>query len=94
MPEFRPHPYWPRYRLRTELREVLPDRLSALVPKGRHDCNAHEWYQAETGTWRCYHCVVGVTHHIPWDERELEARRREADAMLIRAGAPVQEHLF
>jgi hypothetical protein len=82
----------PRYRLRTIAREYLPERLSALIPKGAHDCRAHEWYQDEPGTWRCYHCRVGITHQLPCSEREYEARRLEADAMCVRAGLPVQEH--
>jgi hypothetical protein len=82
-----------KYRLRTYLREHAPDQLSALIPKGRDNCGNHEWYAAEEQTWRCYHCVVGITHEIPWDERELEARQLEADAMRIRAGLAVQERL-
>lgn len=83
----------PRYRWRTMLRAYLPEFLALLVPKGAHDCRAHEWYQDQPGTWLCYHCVVGVSHRVPWDEREYEARLLEADAMRIRAGLPVQEHL-
>ncbi len=75
-----------RYRYRTRLRENLPERLAALIPKGRDDCGEHEWYKSEEQTWRCYHCEPGITHEVPWDEREIEARRREADAMLLRAG--------
>jgi hypothetical protein len=76
------------YRLRTKLREHVPERFAVLIPKGAHDCGDHEWYAAEEGTWRCYHCVVGETHEVPWDERELEARELEAQAMLVRAGVP------
>ena len=75
-----------KYRLRTMLRENLPEALAARIPKGSQDCGNHEWYAAEEGTWRCYHCVVGVTDAMPWDEREQEARQLEADAMLVRAG--------
>jgi hypothetical protein len=75
-----------KYRLRTARRERLPEPLTALAPKGRDDCGDHEWYKASPGTWRCYHCTVGVTHEVPWNERELEARRLEAAAMNIRAG--------
>lgn len=49
-----------RYRARTVWRTRLPYVLAALVPKGRRDCGAHEWYLSEGTTWRCYHCVVGV----------------------------------
>lgn len=83
----------PRYRWRTWLRGYLPERLALLVPKGAHDCRAHEWYQDDPGIWRCYHCRVGVTDKLPWDEREYEARLLEANAMRVRAGLPVQEHL-
>lgn len=77
-----------KYRLRTMLRENLPESLAARISKGPHDCGNHEWYAAEPGTWRCYHCVVGVTHEVPWDEREQEARELEAEAMRVRAGVP------
>ena len=86
-------PSRPRYRWRTALRGYLPEPLAEMVPKGARDCGAHEWYQDEPGTWRCYHCVVGVKHQIPWNAREYEARLLEADAMRLRAGLPVQEHL-
>lgn len=56
------------------------------MPKGRCDCGEHEWYKAAEQTWRCYYCEQGVTHEVPWDERELGARQLEADAMKIRAG--------
>lgn len=49
-----------RYRLRTELRGILPHALARLVPKGRRDCGAHEYYRADEQTDRCYHCEVGV----------------------------------
>lgn len=75
-----------KYRTRTWLRERLPGRLAALIPKGSHDCGDHEWYLAEQEFWRCYHCTVGTVHEIPWDEREFEARRLEGQAMNLRAG--------
>lgn len=75
-----------KYRNRTALRERVPESLAAMIPKGRHDCGDHEWYKSAESTWRCYHCVVGVTHEVPWDERELAARQLEAGAMQIRAG--------
>lgn len=75
-----------KYRHRTALREVLPAPLAALISKGRRDCGAHEWYKAAEQTWRCYHCEPGLTRKVPWDERELAARRYEAGAMQIRAG--------
>ncbi|MBA3617331.1 MAG: hypothetical protein H0W52_14625 [Rubrobacteraceae bacterium] len=74
------------YRLRTALRENLPEPLAALIPKGARDCGNHEWYKSAEQTWRCYHCKPGLTHTVPWDEREIEARRLEAGAMKIRAG--------
>lgn len=77
-----------KYRLRTALREWSPEPLAALIPKGSKDCGDHEWYKQAESTWRCYHCVVGETHTVPWDERELEARRWEAGAMLARADHP------
>jgi len=75
-----------KYRRRTFVREHLPRPLAALIPKGRNDCGNHEWYKSEESTWLCYHCEVGVTHQVPWDERELAARQLEAGAMEIRAG--------
>jgi len=75
-----------KYRLRTMIRETLPERLAGLAPKGAKDCGDHEWYKVSEQTWRCYHCEPGVTHTVPWDARELEARRYEAGAMKIRAG--------
>lgn len=75
-----------KYRHRTRLRENLPEFVAAWIPKGAHDCGDHEWYSAAESTWRCYHCKVGVTHEVPWDERELAARQLEAGAMQIRAG--------
>ncbi len=82
-----------KYRHRTWLRENLPDVVAHLIPKGSHDCGKHEWYLAEPGVWRCYHCQVGITHTTPWDEQEFEARRLEAAAMNIRAGITSQERL-
>jgi len=73
------------YRVRTALREYLPERVAARIPKGRHDCGSHEWYKATERAWRCYHCEPGLTHTVPWDEREVEARSFEAGAMELRA---------
>jgi len=75
-----------KYRHRTALRENLPESLAALLPKGGHDCGDHEWYKAAEQTWRCYHCVPGITHTVPWDEREIASRQLEAGAMQVRAG--------
>lgn len=75
-----------KYRYRTALREHLPQSVAALIPKGSHDCGRHEWYKTEEKTWRCYHCAPGVTHLVPWDEREIAARQCEAEAMLYRSG--------
>ncbi len=74
-----------KYRWRTTLRENLPELLAARVPKGSEDCGDHEWYKADENTWRCYHCAVGLTHEVPWGEREIGARRHEAAAALVRA---------
>jgi hypothetical protein len=75
-----------KYRLRTAMRENLPESLAARILKGPYDCGDHEWYKAEENTWRCYHCMPGLTHDVPWDEQEVGARRYEAGAMLVRAG--------
>lgn len=58
------------YRLRTWLRGRLPVALARLVPKGRRDCGAHEWYRANEGTWRCYHCEPGISAVSPWTREE------------------------
>lgn len=76
----------PKYRLRTAIRERLPESLVWLAPKGPRDCGAHEWYLDEPRVWRCYHCDVGVAHTVPWDEREFGARQLEGQAMNLRAG--------
>ena len=52
-----------RYRWRTRARGWLPRQLAMLIPKGRADCGAHDWYRSEASTWRCYHCEVGVTRN-------------------------------
>jgi hypothetical protein len=49
-----------KYRRRTRIRGRIPLALARLVPKGKQDCGAHEWYRSEGETWRCYHCQVGV----------------------------------
>ena len=77
-----------KYRNRTALRERIPEPLATLIPKGRRDCRDHEWYKASEQTWRCYHCEVGITHTVPWGDREVEARRLEAAAMLARGAVP------
>lgn len=50
----------PKYRARTWIRIHLPHVLSDRIPKGRYDCGAHDWYNADDVVERCYHCVVGV----------------------------------
>lgn len=82
-----------KYRLRTYLREHLPELLSARIPKGGTDCGNHEWYLAEPQTWHCYHCVVGITSEVPWDEREFAARQIEGQAMNLRAGLTSQDRV-
>lgn len=59
-----------RYRWRTWLRGRLPVSLADRVSKGGRDCGAHEWYRADAGTWRCYHCRPGITHFSPWTREE------------------------
>jgi hypothetical protein len=59
-----------KYRLRTRVRGVLPLRLAWIAPKGRGDCGCHEWYRAEQGLWRCYHCEAGVTRQSPFTVEE------------------------
>lgn len=59
-----------RYRLRTWLRGHLPVALADVVPRGGRDCGAHEWYRADVGTWRCYHCEAGVASSSPWSSEE------------------------
>lgn len=53
-----------RYRVRTWIRGVLPWRLPTLMPKGRHDCGAHEFYNHDDKIDLCYHCVVGERPHV------------------------------
>ena len=55
----------PRYRLRTWLRENLPEPFSRLFPPGTRDCGRHEWYRADEETDRCRHCTIGVRPHRP-----------------------------
>jgi hypothetical protein len=74
------------------LREHLPERIAALVPKGDHNCGDHEWYKSCEQTWRCYHCKVGVTHSVPWNALEIEARQHEATSVLLRAGLRQPSH--
>ena len=47
-----------KYRWRTRLRVILPFWCMALVPKGRQDCGAHEWYRSDETRYRCYHCTA------------------------------------
>ncbi len=44
---------------------MLPGPLSRLVPKGATDCGAHEFYNHDDVTDRCYHCSVGERVHEP-----------------------------
>lgn len=63
-----------RYRLRTWVRGRLPGVLVGVVPKGRHDCGAHQWYRADAGTWRCYHCRPAIATSSPWTWEEQLGR--------------------
>lgn len=56
-----------RYRWRTRIRRHLPWVLvdRGWFDKGSHDCGGHEWYHADDGVERCYHCVVGVRPYSP-----------------------------
>jgi len=56
-----------KYRMRTRLRTTLPFALIGLVPKGKKDCGAHEYYKSAEGLYLCYHCTVGVGHERPLD---------------------------
>ena len=51
-----------RYRWRTRLRRHLPWFLvnRGIAGKGRGDCGAHEWYNADGVIARCYHCEAGM----------------------------------
>jgi hypothetical protein len=72
-----------RYRWRTWLRGRLPAKLADLLPKGAHDCGAHEWYRADERTWRCYHCEPAVTSSSPWTREEhLQRTLGGIDSML------------
>jgi hypothetical protein len=73
-----------RYRLRTWLRGLLPDPLARLVPKGRRDCGAHEWYRADRGLWRCYHCEPAIAHVSPWTREEQLQRTLGAISTTLR----------
>ncbi|MBN8866701.1 MAG: hypothetical protein J0H98_04030 [Solirubrobacterales bacterium] len=59
-----------KYRFRTRLRGALPYRLLWLSPKGKDDCDGHEWYRSDGDTWRCYHCEVGVSEGSPLSSAE------------------------
>lgn len=59
-----------RYRARAWLRRRLPSALSSVVPKGRGDCGAHEWYRADKQTWRCYYCEPAIATSSPWTREE------------------------
>lgn len=54
-----------RYRLRTWLREHLPEPFAPLFPPGSRDCGDHEWFRADDRTDRCWHCTVGEREHRP-----------------------------
>jgi hypothetical protein len=76
-----------KYRLRTRVRGVLPDRLAFLAPKGSTDCGSHDWYRADRKTARCYHCEVGELEITPKTRiKDLYERRRAGQAHA--AGVP------
>jgi hypothetical protein len=56
---------WPRYRLRTWLREHLPEPIAYLFPAGSKDCGRHEWFRTDEHTDICWHCTVGEREHVP-----------------------------
>jgi len=56
---------WPRYRLRTWLREHLPRPLAYLFPPGNKNCGRHEWFRTDEHTDICWHCTVGEREHVP-----------------------------
>ena len=68
-----------RYFVRTWICGVLPGRLTTLVPKGRQDCGAHEFYNHDDAIDLCYHCVGGERPHA------LAPLGREAQTMLERS---------
>jgi hypothetical protein len=57
------------------------------MPKGRHDCGAHEWYRAEEQTWRCYYCEPAVAHTSPWTREEQLQRTLGGISATLRAVA-------
>jgi hypothetical protein len=65
-----------KYRWRTWLRTHEPNWLYQVwsIPKGRTDCGNHEFYHANNGIDRCYHCERGTQPHDP-DELAQEAAR-------------------
>lgn len=69
-----------KYRFRTRLRGSLPGWLLWISPKGGSDCGDHEWYRSEVDTWRCYHCVMGVSEVNPLSPAE----RLEANVSALR----------
>jgi hypothetical protein len=59
------------YRWRTAVRHRLPGFLVdvGVAAKGRGDCGAHEFYNADGKVERCYHCEVGER---PYDSRHFQ----------------------
>ena len=65
------------------MRGRLPGGLAGLSPRGAHDCGAHQWYRADAGTWRCYHCRPAIATSSPWTREEhLERTLGGIDATL------------
>jgi len=56
-----------RYRWRTRVRSRLPWFLldRGVAAKGRRDCGEHDWYNANGGVERCYHCALGERPYDP-----------------------------
>jgi hypothetical protein len=63
-----------KYRWRTWLRIHVPGLLARRIGKGVEDCGAHEWYNADDVTERCYHCAVGSRPRVPQSGSEGERR--------------------
>jgi hypothetical protein len=63
-------------RYRTLLRVGLPYRppMYKLVPKGRRDCDNHEWGRLNDNLEVCYFCIAERAYDPAHDLRMYEAR--------------------